>query len=158
MALVCKAACGKKLNISYHYVSCADTFHKGCGKLRVFLDETDDYVRLCGECQLLPVNSCKFKPSVVAGKQARKIESSRTEGNLLSTSSSDDSDDQQQRDTEAVIEPTLTDALRAISSYKKSNKKSFKEMNDKIDASTGSLEEFKSSHDQQQNDSVTLFS
>ena len=159
MALVCKAACGKKLNISYHCVSCAGTFHKGCGKLRTFLDETDDYVRLCGECQLLPTNSCKYKPSVVAGKQSkkRKIESSRTEGNLSSTSS-DDSEDQQQSDTETVVEPTLTDVLKAINSHKKSNQKSFKEMNVKIDANTGTLEEFKSSRDQQQNDIVTLFS
>ena len=31
-------------------------------------------------------------------------------------------------------------------------------MNDKIDANTGSLDEFKSSHDQQQKDIVTIFS
>ena len=68
MALVCKTACDRKLSISYHCVSCNGTFHKGCGKLRVFLDESEVLVRLCGECQLLPVNANKFKSYAITNK------------------------------------------------------------------------------------------
>ena len=125
MALVGKAAWGKKLNISYHCVSCNGTFYKGCGNFRVFLVETDEYVRLCGECQLLPANACKCKSSTVAGKplKKRKIKNTRTDQNPSSTTSSVDSDDPQQRDMEVVVEPTLSDVLKAIKSHRKSNKK-----------------------------------
>ena len=161
MALVCKAACGKKLNISYHCANCNGTFHKGCGKLRVLLDESNDKVMLCGECKLIPSISSKYKSTVPVAKSVkkRKIESVVADDNLSSTSSSsDENEDPDQKKMETAVEPTLSDVLNAINDHKKSNKRSFKQMNTKIDGNTESLEDFKCCRDQQQKDIVTLFS
>ena len=55
--------------------------------------------RLGGECQLLPVNACKYKSSAVADKplKKRKIENTRINENPLSASFSDDLDHPQYR-------------------------------------------------------------
>ena len=145
MSQVCKANCGRKLNISYHCASCAGTFHKGCGKLRVYLDESDENVRLCGECQQLPSTLVKYKTIAPGGKRKkRKIVSE------FSTSSSDESDDEHPKKTDAVDNPSLSDVLAAINNNNRSNKIAFMNLSSKIDGNTQTLGDYKLAHVQQQ--------
>ena len=74
MSMICKAVgCNKKLNFSYDCDLCQGTYHKGCGKLRRVLDNILGEIKICGECQLDPINIAKYDlSSKPGGKRKRR--------------------------------------------------------------------------------------
>lgn len=145
MSLVCKAGCNRKLNISYNCIHCKGTYHKGCGGFVKLRDDTQGEFRLCGECKILPSNIQQYnlQPNQESRRKRRRNDSA--------SSSTDESD-------EEIANPTLSDVMEAIADLKKSNKKSFKDLNSKVDANTDSITKYRKEQVNEQKDIKSLFS
>ena len=135
MALVCKAGCNRKLNVSYDCDICLGTYHKGCSKLRKVLDVVLGNVKICKFCQEDPINIAKYDLTSASGNAKKRKKSGSSSSSFVESD--------EEKEEEKNENPTASDILQAIKDHKRSNKRSFNKLNLKIDGNTSAINENK---------------